>query len=82
MRKEEYRRVKEERKVVKDMKEGRVGSGGWMDPDWVPEMLLEGHGGGGSGRQGGGFGPPVGKDGLPVIGYGRRNPNQSRKKKR
>ena len=44
------------------------GKKSWADPDWVPDMLL-----GVSSKQG---------SGLPMIGYGRRNPNEPRKKKK
>ncbi|KAG8218556.1 Nin one binding Zn-ribbon like-domain-containing protein [Butyriboletus roseoflavus] len=49
--------------------EGGVAVGSWSDPDWIPDIL------GGStskGRSGG-------RDGMPQIGYGRRNPNERRK---
>lgn len=47
-----------------------------MDPDWVPEMLSVGAGGKGRNVRSSGF------DGdMPVIGYGRKNPNERRRKK-
>ena len=47
----------------------------WMDPDWVPEMLTVGAGGKGRSMKHSGF------DGdMPVIGYGRKNPNEKRRK--
>ncbi|TDL29818.1 hypothetical protein BD410DRAFT_709650 [Rickenella mellea] len=54
-----------------------VGVGSWMDPDWMPEMMSVGIGG--KGRSLGNNG--VGADGMPVIGYGRKNPNERRRKK-
>jgi RNA-binding protein NOB1 len=44
------------------------GSKTWLDPDWMPDMLL-----GQSSRRG---------SALPDVGYGKRNPNQVRKKNR
>ncbi|KAF8351639.1 Nin one binding Zn-ribbon like-domain-containing protein [Amanita rubescens] len=44
----------------------------WMDPDWVPEMVTTGIGG--KGRN------PRSGDELPQFGYGRRNPNERRRK--
>lgn len=50
-----------------------VAIGSWMDPDWVPEMLVAGTGG---------KGRTVHRDGdMPTIGYGRKNPNERRRKK-
>lgn len=54
--------------------------GSWMDPDWVPEMLSVGIGGKGRRAPDGGR-TPTGPDGMPVIGYGRKNPNERRRKK-
>ena len=71
-------RVKEEARLVKGLstkrglEQGAVVSS-WMDPDWVPEIISVGAGG--KGRS------PKGRDGdMPAIGYGRRNPNERRKK--
>ena len=48
----------------------------WMDPDWVPEMLTVGAGGKGRSVRHGGF------DGdMPVIGHGKKNPNERRRRK-
>jgi RNA-binding protein NOB1 len=82
-KKVEGKREREEKKMMK----GLLGKGGldqggvigsWMDPDWVPEIIAAGAGGkgrtpgtGGAGRDGG----------MPVIGYGRKNPNERRRKK-
>ncbi|KAJ7498651.1 Nin one binding Zn-ribbon like-domain-containing protein [Mycena latifolia] len=55
---------------------GAVGVGSWMDPDWVPEMLTVGAGGKGRTTR------PSGRDGdLPAIGYGRKNPNERKRRK-
>jgi RNA-binding protein NOB1 len=53
-----------------------VAVGSWMDPDWVPEMLVASAGGKGRTIRSSNM------DGdLPVIGYGRKNPNERRRKK-
>ena len=50
--------------------------GSWMDPDWMPEMLSTGTGGKGRSMR------PGGMDGdMPSIGYGRKNPNERRRRK-
>lgn len=76
VRREEGRRKKEDRKLEKAVRqevEGKgKGLGGWNDPDWLPEMFTVGMSG--KGRRG--------DEQLPEIGYGRRNPNQARRKKR
>jgi RNA-binding protein NOB1 len=58
--------------------EGVAASGGvssWMDPDWMPEILSVGSGGKGrtvrNSRMDGD---------MPVIGYGKRNPNEKKRK--
>ena len=54
---------------------GGVAVGSWMDPDWVPEILSVGAGGKGRSTRTRGF------DGdMPVIGYGRKNPNERKRK--
>lgn len=53
-----------------------VAVGSWMDPDWVPEMLSVGTGGKGRSMRHGRM------DGdMPIIGHGRKNPNERRRKK-
>jgi RNA-binding protein NOB1 len=72
------RRAREEAKINKNIlaKEGG-GVGSWLDPDWVPEMLSVGAGGKGRTMR------AAGMDGdLPAIGYGRKNPNERRKKRK
>ena len=55
---------------------GGVAVGSWMDPDWVPEMLSVGAGGKGRSMRSGRM------DGdMPQIGYGRKNPNERRRRK-
>lgn len=70
------KRERDERKLVNGVlskgAEGGVRVGSWMDPDWVPEMLTVGAGGKGRTNK---------NDGLPTIGYGRKNPNERRRKK-
>jgi len=68
---ESVRARKEEKKIASALAASSVGETGnktWMDPDWMPDMML-----GKSSRQG---------SALPDIGYGRRNPNEVRKKKK
>jgi RNA-binding protein NOB1 len=74
------RRAREERKMMAGAlaagargDAGGVAVGSWMDPDWVPEILAVGAGG--KGRRMPGHGD------LPTIGYGRKNPNERRRKK-
>ncbi|WVQ82563.1 hypothetical protein IAT38_004692 [Cryptococcus sp. DSM 104549] len=63
VRSEDIRRQKEDRRAAKGALQG------WNDPDWLPEIITVGMSG--KGRSGG--------HGLPSIGHGRKNPNQSRK---
>lgn len=72
------KRERDEKKMVKGMmgKGGMEGSltGSWMDPDWIPEIISTGAGG--KGRTLGA------RDGdMPTIGYGRKNPNERKRKK-
>ncbi|KAJ7129402.1 Nin one binding Zn-ribbon like-domain-containing protein [Mycena epipterygia] len=73
------RREREEAKMNKGIlarKEGAVGMGSWMDPDWMPEMLSVNAGGKGRTMRASGM------DGdLPAIGYGRKNPNERKRRK-
>nr|GAT53046.1 predicted protein [Mycena chlorophos] len=60
------KRQREEAKINK-------GIGSWLDPDWVPEMLTVGAGGKGRTNR---------RDGdMPTIGYGRKNPNERKRRK-
>ncbi|KAJ3722589.1 Nin one binding Zn-ribbon like-domain-containing protein [Lentinula raphanica] len=54
--------------------EGGVAVGSWMDPDWVPEIIAASAGGKGRSSRSNGD--------LPVIGYGRKNPNERRRHKK
>ncbi|GLB34037.1 putative PIN domain of ribonuclease [Lyophyllum shimeji] len=75
------KREREEAKTLKGIlargAEGAAGVGSWMDPDWIPEMISVGAGGKGRTIR------PAGMDGdLPQIGYGKKNPNAMRKKRK
>ena len=60
----------------KKKQDARAVIGSWMDPDWVPEMLTVGAGGKGRSMRHSGY------DGdMPIIGHGRKNPNERRRKK-
>lgn len=50
--------------------------GSWMDPDWVPEMLTVGAGGKGRSMRSSRM-----EGDMPVIGHGRKNPNEKRRRK-
>lgn len=74
------KREREERRMLTSSANSRgapgVAVGSWMDPDWVPEMLSVGTGGKGRSMRHGRM------DGdMPVIGHGRKNPNERRRKK-
>lgn len=79
----EISKMKQEKAAAKAMREGKgssaafgggFGAQSFDDPDWLPGMVT---------KQGGNnTGVRVGKDGLPIIGYGKRNPNASRGRKR
>lgn len=72
---------KEERRLAKSAARGDDPSpfGGWNDPDWEPPMMLGEKGR--KGQSGAGRGVQLGKDGLPVIGFGK-NPNEVRRNRR
>ncbi|KAL4076184.1 Nin one binding Zn-ribbon like-domain-containing protein, partial [Scleroderma citrinum] len=71
------KREREEQRMVKGIFEsggkGSVAVGSWADPDWIPD-ILSGTGNKPSSARSGGM------DGMPKIGYGRKNPNERRKK--
>lgn len=75
------KREREEARLTKGIlargAEGNItGVGSWMDPDWIPEMVSVGAGGKGRTMRSSGM------DGdMPVIGYGRKNPNERKKHK-
>jgi len=77
----EGKRAREEQRILKGILsrelDGGVntGVGSWMDPDWIPEMLSVGAGGKGRKVK------DSRMDGdMPQIGYGRKNPNEKRRK--
>lgn len=77
------KRAREEQRLLKnilsteaDGKRGNTGINSWMDPDWIPEMMSVGAGGKGRKVK------DSRMDGdMPQIGYGRKNPNEKRRKK-
>ena len=74
------KREREEERLTKGILERGVNSRGgvssWMDPDWVPEINSVGSGGKGRTMRNSRM------DGdMPQIGYGRKNPNEKRRKK-
>lgn len=73
------KREREEERLTKSIMGRGVESRGvssWMDPDWVPEIMSIGSGGKGRTTRSSGM------DGdMPQIGYGRKNPNEKRRKK-
>ncbi|KAF9247411.1 Nin one binding Zn-ribbon like-domain-containing protein [Melanogaster broomeanus] len=70
----EGKRERDEQRMIKGLVdrggEGGVAVGSWSDPDWMPSIM----GGSTKGRS-------TGKDAMPQIGYGRKNPNERRKHK-
>jgi RNA-binding protein NOB1 len=73
------KREREEEKLMKGILgrgvDNRGGVSSWMDPDWVPEIISVGSGGKGRTSRNSRM------DGdLPQIGYGRKNPNEKRRK--
>jgi len=72
------KRQREERKILKGVFDkgvdgGLTGVGSWMDPDWVPEIIAASAGGKGRTAR-------SGHSEMPTIGYGKRNPNERRRK--
>lgn len=83
---EDGRKEREEKRILRNALEAAktgattgVKVGSWMDPDWIPEMMSVGTGG--KGRRAPDPRTPIGADGMPIIGYGRKNPNERRRKK-
>ncbi|KAF7290987.1 20S-pre-rRNA D-site endonuclease NOB1 [Mycena chlorophos] len=71
----EYLRAKKMADGKRQREEAKInkGIGSWLDPDWVPEMLTVGAGGKGRTNR---------RDGdMPTIGYGRKNPNERKRRK-
>ena len=52
--------------------DGKLGVGNWLDPDWIPEIMTAGSTRKRTSKQ---------SDGMPTIGYGKRNPNERRRGK-
>ncbi|KAF8969436.1 hypothetical protein BDZ97DRAFT_1902544 [Flammula alnicola] len=75
----EYMRAKKRadgKRIMGRGVDGRGGVSSWMDPDWVPEIISVGSGGRGRTSRSSNM------DGdMPQIGYGRKNPNEKRRKK-
>ncbi|KAL0949279.1 hypothetical protein HGRIS_009357 [Hohenbuehelia grisea] len=74
----EGKRQREEKKIMKGVFDkgvdgGMTGVGSWMDPDWVPEIISASAGGKGRSSR-------TGPGDMPTIGYGRKNPNERRRK--
>ncbi|KAI0747300.1 Nin one binding Zn-ribbon like-domain-containing protein [Irpex lacteus] len=75
------KREREEKRLLKGSggsgkADGGARLGSWMDPDWVPEMLSVGAGGKGRSMRSAGF-----EGDMPVVGFGRKNPNERRRRK-
>ncbi|KAI0082359.1 hypothetical protein K474DRAFT_1655101 [Panus rudis PR-1116 ss-1] len=77
------KREREEKRLLASAAGGQDGKSSgmvvssWMDPDWVPEILSVGAGGKGRSMRHRGY------DGdMPVIGYGKKNPNERRSRKK
>ncbi|KAF9481829.1 hypothetical protein BDN70DRAFT_875775 [Pholiota conissans] len=73
------KREREDEKLMKGILgrgvDSRGGISSWMDPDWVPEIISVGSGGKGRTSRNSRM------DGdMPQIGYGRKNPNEKRRK--
>ena len=78
-KKADAKRDRDEAKLVRGIvakgAEGEAVSS-WMDPDWIPELMTAGTGGKGRSVKNSRM------DGdMPIIGYGRKNPNERRKKR-
>src|ERR1700733_3588144 len=66
------KRERGEQKMIKGIfAKGDVGAGSWMDPDWLPGVLSADVGTRNAGYD----------DKMPVIGYGRKNPNERKRRK-
>ncbi|TFK88939.1 hypothetical protein K466DRAFT_598227 [Polyporus arcularius HHB13444] len=76
------KREREEKRMLnaasRSAERGQGGAilGSWMDPDWVPEILSVGAGGKGRSTRARGF-----EGDMPVVGYGRKNPNERKRRK-
>ena len=80
-KKADGKRQRDEEKLLKGIlsrgaESNGTGVSSWMDPDWVPEIISVGSGGKGRTMRNSRM------DGdMPQIGYGRKNPNEKRRKK-
>ena len=82
----EGRREREEKKMLHGTLEAAkagnatgVQVGKWADPNWLPGILTVGTGG--KGRKLHESRVPLGADGMPIIGYGKKNPNERKRRK-
>ncbi|KAH9977637.1 Nin one binding Zn-ribbon like-domain-containing protein [Lactifluus volemus] len=73
----EGQRQRDEKKLLSSAiangREGKPSMGNWMDPDWIPEIMVAGSTDRGKNSKQ--------TDGMPTIGYGKRNPNERRRRK-
>jgi RNA-binding protein NOB1 len=74
MKRAETQRQRDDKKLLSGALanggEGKLSVGNWLDPDWVPEIMTAG-----KGRN------SKPSDGMPTIGYGKKNPNERRRRK-
>jgi RNA-binding protein NOB1 len=77
MKRAETQRQRDEKKLLSSAiangGEGKPSVGNWMDPDWIPEIMIAGSTGKGRSLKQ--------TDGMPTIGHGKRNPNERRRRK-
>ncbi|KAI6135048.1 Nin one binding Zn-ribbon like-domain-containing protein [Pisolithus croceorrhizus] len=75
----EGKRERDEQRMIKGLVESGgksgVAVGSWADPDWIPDIL--------SGTRNKSRSTQSGHpDGMPRIGYGRKNPNEGKRRKK
>jgi len=72
----ESQRQREEKKMLNgalaNNRNGALKVGNWMDPDWIPDIISAGTSGKGRHSK---------EIAMPVIGYGRKNPNERKRHK-
>jgi RNA-binding protein NOB1 len=74
-------RTRGQRGLPERAKTGAIGGlGGWNDPDWQAPMARGEKGRKKGGKNGAGGEVKLDSSGMPVIGSGRKNPNESRKR--
>lgn len=85
VKREEGRREREDKKMLQGaVAAAKAGNGtgmqigSWMDPDWIPGLMSSAAD---MGRKAPNGKVPLGADGMPVIGYGKKNPNARRRRK-